>query len=63
MLHCIACNRNVPPWEDYCEECKEAISLVYVDDTAYADLLKAIHPSDVPFDFVSVNYVWSIDQN
>ena len=63
MLHCLACDKQVSPWEEYCEECKEAISEVYTTDSKYASFLKGIHPEKLPHDFFSVDRMWELNES
>lgn len=60
-MKCICCNKQVPPWMDYCADCEEEIQTVYVQDSQYVSFLKGIHPASIPNDFMSVNYSFLID--
>ena len=62
MLHCLACDTIVAPWEEYCADCREAINAVYVEDSKWATFLKGVYPSKIPADFIlHPPTVWIID--
>lgn len=63
MSRCLACNSQTVYDNDLCFECEEAVSHVYDEDTAYINYVRGIHPSRIPYDFLSVSYAFEMDAN
>lgn len=61
MFHCVACNSPTYYDSDLCFECEEAVSHVYDEDTEYIQYVRGIHPSVIPYDFLSVTYAFETD--
>ena len=45
MLHCVACNKSINAYSNYCDECLEAIADVYTGDSKFVSFMKGTHPT------------------